>query len=91
MLVAIVARDPVALPHADDLVRLPELGARQQGFVYPQIAEFFGDKVSHLAGLAGKSPGFVEHVLLHPAYREICDHVLRPNCSDYQLNIAHGS
>lgn len=62
---------------------------RQQGFVNPQIAEFFGDKVSHLAGLAGKSPGFVEHVLLHPSYREICDHVLRPNCSDYQLNIAH--
>ncbi len=62
---------------------------RQQGFVNPQIAGFFGDKVSHLAGLAGKSPGFVRHVLLHPAYREICDHVLRPNCSDYQLNIAH--
>lgn len=62
---------------------------RQQGFVNPQIAEFFGDKVSHLAGLAGKSPGFVEHVLLHPCYKEVCDHVLRPHCSDYQLNIAH--
>lgn len=62
---------------------------RRQGFVNEQIAAFFGNKVSHLAGLAGKSPGFVEHILLHPCYEAVCDHILRPNCSDYLLNIAH--
>jgi len=61
----------------------------QQGFVNDVIAAFFGDRVSHLSGLAGKSPGFVEHVLLHPCYEAVCEHVLKPNCSDYLLNIAH--
>jgi ectoine hydroxylase-related dioxygenase (phytanoyl-CoA dioxygenase family) len=61
----------------------------EQRFVNPDIAEFFGDKVTHLSGVAGKSAGFVEHVLLHPSYQSVCDHVLKPNCSDYQLNIAH--
>jgi len=61
----------------------------QQGFVNEVIAAFFGDRVSHLSGLAGKSPGFVEHVLLHPCYETVCDHVLKPNCSEYLLNIAH--
>ena len=70
--------------------RLSEAEAcRAQKFVNPVIADFFGDHVSHLAGLAGKSPGFVEHVLLHPLYAAFCEAVLRPNCSDYQLNIAH--
>jgi ectoine hydroxylase-related dioxygenase (phytanoyl-CoA dioxygenase family) len=61
----------------------------ERAFVNPDVAAFFGDKVTHLAGIAGKSPGFVEHVLLHPCYQSVCDHILKPNCSDYQLNIAH--
>ena len=70
--------------------RLSEAEAcREQGYVNPIIADFFGDNVSHLAGLAGKSPAFIEHVLLHPLYAAFCEAVLKPNCSDYQLNIAH--
>ena len=61
----------------------------KQRFVNPLIAEFFGDKVTHLSGVAGKSRGFVDHVLLHSRYRSVCEHILKPNCSDYQLNIAH--
>ena len=38
----------------------------KRGFVNPEIAAFFGGKVNHLAGVAGKSRGFVDHVLLHP-------------------------
>lgn len=61
----------------------------EQSFVNPLIAEFFGDKVTHLSGIAGKSRGFVDHVLLHSRYQSVCEHILKPNCSDYQLNIAH--
>lgn len=64
-------------------------GGVQRGFPNEAIAEFFGDKVNHLSGLAGKSRNFSEHVLCHPAYMAVCDAVLTPNCSDYQLNIAH--
>lgn len=64
-------------------------GDKERRFVNPQIAEFFGDKVTHLSGIAGKSPGFVKHVLLHSCYQSVCEHILKPNCSDYQLNIAH--
>ena len=62
---------------------------RQQGFTSEAIAEFFGDNVTHVSGLAGKSEAFVEHLLCHPLYMNLCDHVLGPVCSDYQLNIAH--
>ncbi len=62
---------------------------RDRAFVNPAVADFFGDQVDHLAGLAGKSPLFVEHLLCHPRYMAACDHFLRPRCSDYQLNIAH--
>lgn len=71
----------------DDLIDLGR--TRGQQFVNPQIAAFFGDKVSHVAGLAGKSASFVEHVLLHQHYQSVCDSLLKPNCNDYQLNIAH--
>lgn len=62
---------------------------REQGYANPLIADFFGDKVIHVSGLAGKSPTFVEHLLCHPRYMQLCDQVLKPVCSDYQLNIAH--
>ena len=71
----------------DDLIARE--GGAERGFPNEQIAEFFGDKVTHLSGLAGKSRNFSEHVLCHPTYMAICDEVLKPNCSDYQLNIAH--
>ena len=71
----------------DGLVAAEE--GKERRFVNPQIAEFFGDKVTHLSGIAGKSPGFVKHVLLHSCYQSVCEHVLKPSCSDYQLNIAH--
>ncbi len=61
----------------------------ERRFANEAIAEFFGDHVGHVAGLAGKSPLFVEHLLCHPLYMAACDTVLGDSCSDYQLNIAH--
>ncbi len=70
-----------------------QLIAAERGIVrdFPNeaIAGFFGDRVTHVSGVAGKSRCFVDHVLCHPRYMSICDRMLLPNCADYQLNIAH--
>jgi ectoine hydroxylase-related dioxygenase (phytanoyl-CoA dioxygenase family) len=58
-------------------------------FANDLIGEFFGSDVSHVAGLAGKSEVFVDHILCHPLYMAACDRFLSPSCSDYQLNIGH--
>lgn len=55
----------------------------------PMVAAFFGDKVRHVSGLAGKSQSFAEEIMCHPLYLNICDRVLLPNCADYRLNLAH--
>ena len=53
------------------------------------VAAFCGTQVRHLSGLAGKSGTFAEQVMCHPIYLALCDHVLLPNCAEYQLNLAH--
>ena len=50
---------------------------------------FFGDKVRHVSGLAGKSARFAEEVMCHPLLLSLCDALLLPNCADYRLNLAH--
>lgn len=81
--------DIVALLNAEiDTIVALEAGIERQ-FVNESIASFFGDRVTHICGLAGKSPLFVDHVLCHPRYMAACDGILGPNCADYQLNIAH--
>lgn len=55
----------------------------------PVIAAFFGDKVRHVSGLAGKSTTFAERIMCHPLYLALCDRVLLPNCADYRLNLGH--
>ncbi len=57
--------------------------------INPLISAFFGDKVRHVSGLAGKSPMFAEEVMCHPLLLSICDQVLLPNCADYRLNLGH--
>ncbi|MGR6999325.1 hypothetical protein ACU686_16190 [Yinghuangia aomiensis] len=39
--------------------------------------------------MASKSHTFATEILTHPVYMALCDAVLRPNCSAYQLNLAH--
>lgn len=63
-------------------------GAQLTG-VNPAISAFFGDRVRHVSGLAGKSTIFAEQVMVHPLFLQVCDAILRPNCADYQLNLAH--
>ena len=52
--------------------------------VNPVVDMFFGDKVSHVSGLPGKSELFAEEVMCHPALLELCDRVLLPNCARFQ-------
>ena len=63
-------------------------GSRVDG-INPTIAAFFGDRVRHLSGLAGKSRRFAEEVMCNPLLLSICDRVLLHNCADYRLNLAH--
>jgi ectoine hydroxylase-related dioxygenase (phytanoyl-CoA dioxygenase family) len=55
----------------------------------PLISAFFGDRVRHVSGLAGKSALFAERIMCHPLYLALCDRVLLPNCADYRLNLGH--
>lgn len=57
--------------------------------INPVIAAFFGNKTRHVAGVAGKSPTFVDALMCHPQMLGICDRILLPNCASYQLNLAH--
>jgi len=57
--------------------------------INPLVSAFFGDKVRHVSGLAGKSQIFAEEVMCHPLLLEVCDRVLLPNCADYRLNLGH--
>lgn len=61
----------------------------ERNFVNEGVAAFFGDRTEHLSGLAAKSEIFATEVLTHQVYRGVCDEVLLPNCSSYQLNLAH--
>ncbi|MGB1141502.1 MAG: phytanoyl-CoA dioxygenase family protein [Halioglobus sp.] len=71
-----------------DQVMASEAG-KERLFPNDDIASFFGSEVSHVSGVAGKSQVFVDELLCHPGYMSLCDHFLKPLCSDYQLNIAH--
>lgn len=61
----------------------------ERRFINPLIADFFGDRVRHLTGMATHSRTFTDEVLLHPLYEELCGRVLGPSCATWQLNIAH--
>jgi ectoine hydroxylase-related dioxygenase (phytanoyl-CoA dioxygenase family) len=58
-------------------------------FLNPALAWFFGARTRQVTGIAGKSRVFATEVLTCSVYRDLCDAVLLPNCSNYQLNIGH--
>ena len=60
-----------------------------RAFVNPAIAWFFGERTSHITGIAGKSSVFSAEILTHSILMRVCDAVLGPNCARYQLNLAH--
>lgn len=57
--------------------------------INPIVDAFFGDRVRHISGLAAKSARFAEEVMCNPLLLALCDQILLPSCSSYQLNLAH--
>jgi ectoine hydroxylase-related dioxygenase (phytanoyl-CoA dioxygenase family) len=70
----------------DDAVDAAEAGMRT---VNPAVQAFFGPRTKHVSALAAVSPTFADEVIAHPAYTAICDAILLPSCSRYQLNLGH--
>ena len=57
--------------------------------VNPMVQAFFGPVTKHVSALAAVSPTFADEVMVHPTYMAICDEILLPMCSRYQLNLGH--
>jgi ectoine hydroxylase-related dioxygenase (phytanoyl-CoA dioxygenase family) len=70
----------------DDAVEVAESGMRT---VNPAVQAFYGPHTKHVSALAAVSPTFANEVIAHPTYAAICDAVLLPSCSRWQLNLGH--
>lgn len=57
-------------------------------YLNPAIDYFYGNRVRQITGMAARSRIFGEEILCHPFYADVCDAILGPNCSRYQLNVA---
>ena len=70
----------------DDAVEVAESGMRT---VNEAVRAFYGPYTKHVSALASVSPTFANEVIAHPTYAAICDAVLLPSCSRWQLNLGH--
>jgi ectoine hydroxylase-related dioxygenase (phytanoyl-CoA dioxygenase family) len=70
----------------DDPVAAAEAGMRT---VNPGVQAFYGPHTKHVSALAAVSPTFANEVIAHPTYAAICDALLLPSCSRWQLNLGH--
>ena len=59
-----------------------------RSYLNPAIDYFYGNRVRQITGMSARSRIFAEEILCHPFYAAICDSILGPNCSHYQLNVA---
>jgi hypothetical protein len=55
----------------------------------PVLQEFHGPFTKQVAGVPGISPTFAVDVMCHPLLLALCDRVLLPSCTRYQLNLGH--
>jgi ectoine hydroxylase-related dioxygenase (phytanoyl-CoA dioxygenase family) len=60
----------------------------ERAYLNPAIDFFFGNRVRQITAVAAQSRIFGGDILCHPFYTAVCDAVLLPSCSRYQLNIA---
>lgn len=55
----------------------------------PAVEWFMGKTTRHLTGVAAKSRTFATDVLCNPLLLGVCDAILLPSCTRYQLNVGH--
>ena len=72
----------------DEIDPILEQVSPDRSYLNPAIDYFYGDRVRQITGVAARSRIFGEEILSHPFYADICDAILGPNCSRYQLNVA---
>jgi len=60
----------------------------ERSYLNPLIDYFYGKRVRQITGVASRSRVFGEEILCHPFYTGVCDAILGPSCSRYQLNVA---
>ena len=70
----------------DPLLAAP---AVKRPFLNAALQDFFGENTRHITGVAGKSRVFATEVMVNPTLLSVCDEVLLPACSSYQLNLGH--
>ena len=58
-------------------------------FFNPVMTAFHGLQTKQVAGMPGLSRTFATEVMCHPLLLALCDRVLLPSCSRYQLNLGH--
>jgi ectoine hydroxylase-related dioxygenase (phytanoyl-CoA dioxygenase family) len=58
-------------------------------FFNPVMSAFHGPSTKQVAGVPGISRTFAVDVMCHPLYLALCDRILLPSCSRYQLNLGH--
>jgi ectoine hydroxylase-related dioxygenase (phytanoyl-CoA dioxygenase family) len=66
-----------------------EASSTERPCINPGVEWFMGKTTRHLTGVAAKSRTFATDVLCNPLLLEVCDAILLPNCSRYQLNVGH--
>jgi len=66
-----------------------EASTTERPCINPGVEWFMGKTTRHLTGVAAKSRTFATDVLCNPLLLEVCDAILLPNCSRYQLNVGH--
>jgi len=59
-----------------------------RSYLNPAVDYFYGKRVRQITGVASRSRVFGEEILCHPFYAGVCDAILLPSCSRYQLNVA---
>ena len=55
----------------------------------PVIQAFHGPCTKQVSGVAGISRAFAVDVMCHPLLLSLCDRLLLPSCTRYQLNLGH--
>jgi len=58
-------------------------------FFNPIMSAFHGPHTKQVTGVPGISRTFAVDVMCHPLYLALCDRILLPSCSRYQLNLGH--